>query len=85
MKIGGAACGGESMSLGNSLNVEDTAFCMVVPHTRGYLSEIRVLVADHNRLGVIEDAVNAIHQVMVDFVRIANRRSEDGKYDGICW
>ena len=24
-------------------------------------------------------------QVMVDFVRIADRRSEDGKYDGICW
>jgi GDP-mannose 6-dehydrogenase len=24
-------------------------------------------------------------QVMVDFVRIDNRRSEDGKYDGICW
>jgi GDP-mannose 6-dehydrogenase len=24
-------------------------------------------------------------QVLVDFVRIGNRRSEDGKYDGICW
>lgn len=24
-------------------------------------------------------------QVLVDFVRIANRRSEEGKYDGICW
>jgi GDP-mannose 6-dehydrogenase len=24
-------------------------------------------------------------QVLVDFVRIANRRSEKGKYDGICW
>jgi GDP-mannose 6-dehydrogenase len=24
-------------------------------------------------------------QVMVDFVRIDSRRSEDGKYDGICW
>jgi GDP-mannose 6-dehydrogenase len=24
-------------------------------------------------------------QVMVDFVRIDNRRSENGKYDGICW
>jgi GDP-mannose 6-dehydrogenase len=24
-------------------------------------------------------------QVIVDFVRIANRRSEEGKYDGICW
>ncbi|HEV3481780.1 MAG TPA: UDP-glucose/GDP-mannose dehydrogenase family protein [Candidatus Acidoferrales bacterium] len=24
-------------------------------------------------------------QRMVDFVRIANRRSENGKYDGICW
>jgi GDP-mannose 6-dehydrogenase len=24
-------------------------------------------------------------QVMVDFVRIADRRSEEGKYDGICW
>ena len=24
-------------------------------------------------------------QVMVDFVRIANRGSEEGKYDGICW
>jgi len=24
-------------------------------------------------------------QVIVDFVRIADRRSEDGKYDGICW
>jgi GDP-mannose 6-dehydrogenase len=25
------------------------------------------------------------HQVLVDFVRISNRRSEEGKYDGICW
>jgi GDP-mannose 6-dehydrogenase len=24
-------------------------------------------------------------QVLVDFVRIASRRSEEGKYDGICW
>jgi GDP-mannose 6-dehydrogenase len=24
-------------------------------------------------------------QVLVDFVRITTRRSEDGKYDGICW
>jgi GDP-mannose 6-dehydrogenase len=24
-------------------------------------------------------------QVLVDFVRVANRRSEDGVYDGICW
>ena len=24
-------------------------------------------------------------QVLVDFVRIGNRRSEKGKYDGICW
>jgi GDP-mannose 6-dehydrogenase len=24
-------------------------------------------------------------QCMVDFVRISNRRSENGKYDGICW
>ncbi|MGA9041518.1 MAG: UDP-glucose/GDP-mannose dehydrogenase family protein [Terriglobales bacterium] len=24
-------------------------------------------------------------QVLVDFVRITNRRSEKGKYDGICW
>ena len=24
-------------------------------------------------------------QVLVDFVRIAERRSEEGKYDGICW
>ena len=24
-------------------------------------------------------------QIVVDFVRIADRRSEDGKYDGICW
>jgi GDP-mannose 6-dehydrogenase len=24
-------------------------------------------------------------QVLVDFVRIDNRRSEKGKYDGICW
>lgn len=24
-------------------------------------------------------------QVVVDFVRISERRSEDGKYDGICW
>jgi GDP-mannose 6-dehydrogenase len=24
-------------------------------------------------------------QVMVDFVRIGNRRSEEGRYDGICW
>ena len=24
-------------------------------------------------------------QVLVDFVRVTNRRSENGKYDGICW
>ena len=24
-------------------------------------------------------------QLLVDFVRISNRRSENGKYDGICW
>jgi GDP-mannose 6-dehydrogenase len=24
-------------------------------------------------------------QCMVDFVRVSNRRSENGKYDGICW
>ena len=24
-------------------------------------------------------------QVLVDFVRITGRRSEKGKYDGICW
>lgn len=24
-------------------------------------------------------------QCVVDFVRVANRRSEDGRYDGICW
>jgi GDP-mannose 6-dehydrogenase len=24
-------------------------------------------------------------QHLVDFVRITNRRSENGKYDGICW
>ena len=24
-------------------------------------------------------------QVIVDFVRIDNRGSEEGKYDGICW
>jgi GDP-mannose 6-dehydrogenase len=25
------------------------------------------------------------HQVLVDFVRVTNRRSENGTYDGICW
>ena len=25
------------------------------------------------------------NQVLVDFVRITDRRSEKGKYDGICW
>jgi GDP-mannose 6-dehydrogenase len=24
-------------------------------------------------------------QNLVDFVRITNRRSDNGKYDGICW
>jgi len=24
-------------------------------------------------------------QLLVDFVRISDRRSENGKYDGICW
>ncbi len=24
-------------------------------------------------------------QVLVDFVRVMNRRSEDGRYDGVCW
>jgi GDP-mannose 6-dehydrogenase len=33
--------------------------------------------------GIIERLQPGQH--LVDFVRITNRRSEDGKYDGICW
>jgi GDP-mannose 6-dehydrogenase len=33
--------------------------------------------------GVLERLHN--EQNLVDFVRITNRRSDDGKYDGICW
>jgi len=34
-----------------------------------------------------EGVVDRLHdgQNLVDFVRITNRRSENGKYDGICW
>jgi len=34
-----------------------------------------------------EGVLERLHegQNLVDFVRITNRRSENGKYDGICW
>jgi hypothetical protein len=34
-----------------------------------------------------EGVIERLHegQNLVDFVRITNRRSENGKYDGICW
>src|ERR1035437_5561276 len=43
------------------VNAHKIDYDLVVPHTRRHLFEFRVLVADHNRLGVLEDAVNAIH------------------------
>jgi len=40
-----------------------------------------------NRDPDFQDVPERLHngQSLVDFVRISNRRSENGKYDGICW
>jgi GDP-mannose 6-dehydrogenase len=51
-------------------------------------------VIDHAQTIVIgnkdpefQKALGRMHedQHLVDFVRITDRRSENGKYDGICW
>lgn len=40
-----------------------------------------------NKDPTFEGVAERLHdgQHLVDFVRITNRRSENGKYDGICW
>src|ERR1035437_9600159 len=52
------------------VNAHKIDYDLVVPHTRRHLFEFRVLVADHNRLGVFEDAVNAIqyYQLWADIL-----------------
>jgi GDP-mannose 6-dehydrogenase len=60
--------------------------CLIVDGIDGVLDHAQTIV-----IGSKEPEFEQVRarmrddQVMVDFVRIANRRSEEGKYDGICW
>jgi GDP-mannose 6-dehydrogenase len=65
-----------------------------IPHISRLMVESIDAVLEHGETIVIgnkDAAFRAVPdrmrpgQVLVDFVRIANRRSEGGKYDGICW
>jgi GDP-mannose 6-dehydrogenase len=65
-----------------------------IPHISRLMVNDIDAVLDHAETVVIgnkepdfEEVVHRLRhgQVLVDFVRIGNRRSEDGKYDGICW
>lgn len=59
---------------------------LMVPSIGDVLTHAETIVVGNNDpdfrniLGLLRDG-----QHVVDFVRIANRRSEGGKYDGICW
>ena len=59
---------------------------LMVPSIGDVLTHAETIVVGNNDpdfrniLGQLRDG-----QHVVDFVRIANRRSEGGKYDGICW
>ena len=65
-----------------------------IPHISKLMTDRMDAVLDHAETVVIgnkdpdfQDVPARLRngQVLVDFVRIANRRSEKGKYDGICW
>lgn len=65
-----------------------------IPHISRLMVDSVKLVLDHADTVVIGNgdpefrqvlAQTRDGQVVVDFVRIANLRSEEGKYDGICW
>jgi GDP-mannose 6-dehydrogenase len=65
-----------------------------IPHISKLMVENVDEVLDHAQTVVIGNNDPAFRsvperlragQVLVDFVRVADRRSEDGVYDGICW
>ena len=65
-----------------------------IPHISRLMVDGIDAVLDHAQTVVIgnkdpefQGVLERLHddQRMVDFVRITNRRSENGKYDGICW
>ena len=65
-----------------------------IPHISRLMVNGISAVLDHAQTIVIgnkdpefEGVLERLHegQNLVDFVRITNRRSENGKYDGICW
>jgi GDP-mannose 6-dehydrogenase len=65
-----------------------------IPHISRLIVNGIDAVLDHAQTVVIGNQDPEFHGVlerlhegqhMVDFVRITNRRSENGKYDGICW
>jgi GDP-mannose 6-dehydrogenase len=65
-----------------------------IPHISRIMVESMDAVLEHAQTVVIgnkdpefQRVPQALHagQVLVDFVRISDRRSEKGKYDGICW
>jgi len=65
-----------------------------IPHISKLMVEEMDAVLDHAQTVVIGNKDPDFQsvpgrlrngQVLVDFVRIDNRRSEKGKYDGICW
>lgn len=65
-----------------------------IPHISRLMVDSIDAVLDHAQTVVVGNADPAFRnvperlsgsQVLVDFVRITDRRSEKGKYDGICW
>ena len=65
-----------------------------IPHISRLMVESIDAVLDHAQTVVIGNNDPAFQgiperlngsQILVDFVRITDRRSENGKYDGICW
>jgi len=65
-----------------------------IPHISRFMVDHLDTVLDHAETVVVGNADPEFqivperlraNQVLVDFVRMSNRRSEAGKYDGICW
>jgi len=65
-----------------------------IPHISKLMAPNIEAVLDHAQTVVIGNNDPSFHSVpemlsdgqcIVDFVRISNRRSDNGKYDGICW
>jgi GDP-mannose 6-dehydrogenase len=65
-----------------------------IPHIAALMVDDIAAVLKHGQTIVIgnkdPDFLNVQNrlldgQILVDFVRMADRRSDDGKYDGICW